>query len=477
MSDCLFPILQPAPDHHPSFAHDPTDRVAEARHPATVPGLKRYYIQTYGCQMNFYDSELVGGILMQAGYAPASSPDDADLILLNTCAVREHAEQRVYGRIGQLKSLKEHRPGLWLGVLGCMSQRIGGEILDRAGHVDLVVGPDSYRRLPELLARLESGEGQQQALDLDNEEDYGSVAAARGPGGLKAWLAVQRGCNYACTYCIVPSVRGRERYRPIPEVVAELERLVAMGTKEATLLGQTINAYRDGPHRFDALLRACNKVRGLERIRYTTSHPLKMRTEIFKAMAECEKVCEFLHLPVQSGSNRILTHMRRGYSREEYQEKIQGARSRIPGLAVATDIIVGYPAETEEDFQATLDLVSAVEFDMVYLFKFSVRPGTPAADFPDDVPPEVKQARLERLIRLAKEISTRKNAAAVGSVQEVLVEGRAEDDPERRLVGRTRTNKPVHFPGDDNLIGQTVGVRISESGPHSLQARETLGNE
>lgn len=470
----LFPIVQPAPDHNPSFAHDPTDAAAGAR-PANRPtdtckdGLKRYYIQTYGCQMNFYDSELVGSILMQTGYAPTELPEDADLILLNTCAVREHAEQRVYGRIGQLKILKDRKPDMILGVLGCMSQRIGQDILARADHVDLVAGPDSYRRLPELLARVESGEGPQAALDIDDEEDYGSVAAARGAGGLKAWLAVQRGCNYACTYCIVPYVRGRERYRPIAEVVCELERLAVTGSKEVTLLGQTINAYRDGQRRFDALLRACNEVQGIDRIRFTTSHPLKMRTEIFKAMAECGKVCEFLHLPVQSGSDRILAHMRRGYTSQEYLAKIREARTLVPGLAVATDVIVGYPTETEEDFQATLDLVAAVEFDMVYMFKFSVRPGTPAASFEDDVPAETKQSRLERLIRLAKEIAARKNAACLGKSLEVLVEGRAEDDPLRRLIGRTRTNKPVHFPGPDSLIGQTASVTITASGPHSLQ--------
>ncbi|MDA0838469.1 MAG: tRNA (N6-isopentenyl adenosine(37)-C2)-methylthiotransferase MiaB [Planctomycetota bacterium] len=435
---------------------------------AAQEGLKKYFIQTYGCQMNLYDSELVGSILMQSGYAPTNSVHDADLVLINTCAVRENAEQRVYGRIGELKSLKTENPDKVMGVLGCMAQRIGDDILDRAAHVDLVAGPDSYRRLPEMLARIESGEGQQYAMTLDNVESYSEVAETRSPGGLKAWLAVQRGCNYACTYCIVPYVRGRERYRPIPEVVKEVERLVATGTKEITLLGQTINAYRDGEQRFDALLRACNEVDGLERIRYTTSHPLKMRTGMFEAMADCEHVCEFLHLPFQSGSNRILMHMRRGYSYEEYIIKIAEARSIVPGLAVATDVIVGYPTETEEDFQRTLDLIEEVDFDMVYNFMFSVRPGTPAEEFEDDVPIEVKKERLQRVISLSKTLAQKKNNGYIGTTQEVMVDGIAEKKWDRRLIGRTRTNKPVHFDGDESLLEEIVHVRVTEAGPHSL---------
>jgi tRNA-2-methylthio-N6-dimethylallyladenosine synthase len=430
--------------------------------------MKRCYVQTYGCQMNFYDSELVEGILRQAGYVPTESAEEADLILINTCAVRDHAEQRVLGRIGELKPLKERNPDLIMGVLGCMAQRIGPEILGKAPHVDLVAGPDSYRRLPELLARIETGEGRQQSLELDRTENYAEVAESRGPGGLKAWLAVQRGCNFACSYCIVPYVRGRERYRPIPEVIAELERLVATGTKEVTLLGQTVNAYRDGDKRFDALLRACNAVEGIERIRYSTSHPLKMHNEIFEAMAECRRVCEFLHLPCQAGSDCILKHMRRGYTARQFRDTVEAARCIVPGLAVATDIIVGYPTETEEDFQATLDLVEDVQPDMVYHFKFSVRPGTPAAEFEDDVPPEVKQERLNRLIRLSKAIAQRRNDACIGTTQEVLVDSVAEDSPGRRLSGRTRTNKPVHFDGDGGLLGKLVQVRVKEAGPHSL---------
>jgi len=436
--------------------------------------MKRYYVQTYGCQMNLYDSELVEGILRQAGYGPAERVEDADLILINTCAVRDHAEQRVHGRIGELKPLKARNPDLIMGVLGCMAQRIGGEILANSPHVDLVVGPDRYRRLPELLARIESGDGQQQCLELDDTENYSEVAESRIPGGLKAWLAVQRGCNFRCTYCIVPDVRGRERYRSIVEIVKELERLVETGTKEVTLLGQTVNAYRDGEKRFDSLLRACNAVPGIERIRYSTSHPLKMHTEIFEAMADCERVCEFLHLPCQAGSDRILKHMRRGYTAQQFVDTIAGARRIVPGLAVATDLIVGYPTETEEEFQQTLRLVEEVEPDMVYHFKFSARPGTPAARFEDDVPPEVKQGRLERLIRLSRESAQRKNEACVGSVQEALVDRVDTRDPERHLVGRTRTNKPVHFDGPASLLGELAQVRITKAGPHSLVGEGVL---
>ena len=430
--------------------------------------MKTYFIQTYGCQMNFYDSELVGTILRQCGYVPAGDMTEADLVLLNTCAVRDHAEQRVFGRIGELKALKDDRPGLIMGVLGCMSQRIGQRILERSRHVDLVAGPDSYRRIPEMLARIESGEGPQQALTLDGAEDYGTVADTRGPGGLKAWLAVQRGCNFGCTYCIVPYVRGRERYRSIKDVLGELERLVHTGTKDVTLLGQTINAYRDDGKRFGALLRACNEVEGLRRIRYTTSHPLKMQTDIFRAMAECEKVCEFLHLPCQAGSDRVLKHMRRGYTAGQYKAMIEEARRLVPGLAVATDIIVGYPTETEEEFQETLRLIEEVQPDMVYHFKFSTRPGTPAEEFEDDVPEPEKQDRLERLIRLSREVGQRGNDRYIGATQEVLVDGVAERNPERRLVGRTRNNKPVHFDGPESLLGTMVEVAITEAGPHSL---------
>jgi tRNA-2-methylthio-N6-dimethylallyladenosine synthase len=419
--------------------------------------------------MNFYDSELVGTILGGLGHVAVAVPERADLILLNTCSVREHAEQRVLGRVGELKRFKKRNPRLILGVLGCMSQRMGREILEQSPHVDLVVGPDAYRRLPELLARVESGETPVQALDLDSAEDYGSVATQRGAGGLRAWMAVQRGCNFGCTYCIVPKVRGRERYRPIADLLQEMERLVATGTREVCLLGQTVNAYRDGDRNFGDLLRAANGVVGLYRVRYTTSHPLTLRSAVFGAMAECDKVCEFLHLPVQAGSDRILKAMRRGYTAEEYLEKIEDARRRVPGLAVATDIIVGYPTETQEEFQQTLDVVTAADFDMVYPFKFSARPGTPAAEVEDDVPESVKQQRLAELIRHSRKIAQRKNAELKGSVQEVLVEGRSDSDPPRRLTGRTRTNKPVHFHGPDDLIGSLVPVRIQRTGPHSLQ--------
>jgi len=436
--------------------------------------MKQYYVQTYGCQMNFYDSELVEGILRQAGYGPTGRVEDADLILINTCAVRDHAEQRVHGRIGELKSLKERNPDLIMGVLGCMAQRIGDKILADSPHVDLVVGPDSYRRLPELLARIESGEGQQQWLELDDAENYSEVAENRIPGGLKAWLAVQRGCNFRCTYCIVPYVRGRERYRNIEEIVRELERLVEMGAKEVTLLGQTVNAYRDGEKRFDLLLRACNEVPGIERIRYSTSHPLKMHTEVFQAMADCDKACEFLHLPGQAGSDRILKHMRRGYIAQQFVDTIAEARRIVPGLAVATDLIVGYPTETEEEFKQTLELVEEVEPDMVYHFKFSARPGTPAAEFEDDVPPEVKQDRLERLISLSREIAQRKNEACIGSVPEVLVDRSDAEEPERALAGRTRTNKPVHFDGPTSLLGRLAQVKITKAGPHSLVGERVI---
>ncbi|MDP6358850.1 MAG: tRNA (N6-isopentenyl adenosine(37)-C2)-methylthiotransferase MiaB [Planctomycetota bacterium] len=463
-----FQVIQPGGETSGCSSTPLPDVPVRSLEDTSLEGMKKFFIHTYGCQMNLYDSELVGSILMQAGYAPTRSVKDADLVLINTCAVRENAEQRVHGRIGELKPLKTDKPETIMGVLGCMAQRIGDDILDRAAHVDLVAGPDSYRKLPEMLARIESGEGQQHAMTLDNVESYSQVAETRSPGGLKAWLAVQRGCNYACTYCIVPYVRGRERYRPIPEVVKEVERLVSTGTKEVTILGQTVNAYRDGAQRFDALLRVCNEVAGIERIRYTTSHPLKMRTEMFEAMADCEHVCEFLHLPFQSGSERILQHMRRGYTYEEFASKIAEARSIVPGIAVATDVIVGYPTETEEDFQRTMDLVEEVEFDMVYNFTFSVRPGTPAEEFEDDVPNEVKKERLQRVIELSKTLAQRKNDKCIGTTQEVLVDAIAEKKSDRRLIGRTRTNKPVHFDGEESLMEEVVQVRITEAGPHSL---------
>ena len=409
--------------------------------------MPRVYIETYGCQMNVSDSELMFGVLGREGYVRTEDPAEADVLLVNTCAVRDHAEQRVLGRMGELKRYK--RPGDVLGVVGCMAQRLGPKLLERVPQVDLVIGPDGYRGLPELIARARDGERAAE-VQFKSWEHYEDVPPVRG-NDVSAFVTVQRGCDYRCTFCIVPMTRGPERSRKLTDVVGEVSRLAESGTTEVTLLGQTVNSYHDGEHDFADLLRAVGTVPGIRRVRFTSPYPTDFTDRVLAAMAETPTVCEHVHLPMQSGSSRTLKRMLRRYDRERYLEVVQALRAAIPGIALSTDIIVGFPGETEDEFAETLSLVEAVAFDDAYTFKYSVREGTPAVRIKDHVAEEVKTERIGRLIALVRGVAKRKNIALVGTTHEVLVEG-----PAKRgglLQTRTRTNKIALVDGPAEWIG------------------------
>jgi tRNA-2-methylthio-N6-dimethylallyladenosine synthase len=416
---------------------------------------RRVYIETYGCQMNVADTELMLGVLGRDGYVATEDPAAADLMLVNTCAVRDNAEQRVAGRIGELKRHK--RPGVVLGIVGCMAQRLGQRLLDDAPHVDLVIGPDGYRALPELVRSAQDGRrAAETAFNAwEHYEDVPPVRAHR----VGAFVTVQRGCDYRCTFCIVPMTRGRERSRKLDDVVSEVGTLAAQGVTEVTLLGQTVNSYHDGAHDFADLLRAAGAVAGIRRLRFTSPYPTDFTDRVVAAMAQVPAVCEHVHLPVQSGSSALLRRMGRRYTREEYLAVVERLRAAIPGLGLTTDIIVGFPGETDADFAATESLVRAVGFDDAYTFRYSPREGTGALRLPGAVGDGVAGARLERLIATVRDVARRRNAGLVGSTQEVLVEKVA-----RRgglLQARTRSNKVVLVAGPLDWIGTYLDVRLT----------------
>ena len=417
--------------------------------------MRRVYIETYGCQMNVSDSELMFGVLGREGYVRTKDPAEADVLLVNTCAVRDHAEQRVLGRMGELKRYK--RPGDVLGVVGCMAQRLGPKLLERVPQVDLVIGPDGYRSLPELIAQARGGE-RTTDVAFKGWEHYEDVPAVR-DNPISAFVTVQRGCDYRCTFCIVPMTRGPERSRKLADVVHEVERLAGDGTTEVTLLGQTVNSYHDGEHDFADLLRAVGTVDGIRRLRFTSPYPTDFTARVVAAMAETPAVCEHVHLPVQSGSSRTLKRMLRRYDRDRYLDVVAALRAAMPGLALSTDIIVGFPGETEEEFGETLSLVEQVRFDDAYTFKYSVREGTPAARIKDHVAEEIKTERIGRLIALVRHVAKQKNVGLIGTTHEVLVEG-----PAKRgglLQARTRTNKIALLDGPPEWIGTHRRVRFT----------------
>jgi len=416
------------------------------------------YVETYGCQMNVSDSELILGKLAAHGYEAIDGPDGADVILVNTCAIREHAEQRVIGRLGELK--RNMKAGSVVGVTGCMAQRLGPQLLDKARHVSLVVGPDGYRALPALLEGARRGE-RAIATTFDLEEQYEDFTPRRFDK-VKAWIPVQRGCDYRCTYCIVPTTRGAERSRRLADVVREVEAVAAEGMSEVVLLGQTVNSYHDGEFGFAELLHAVGRVAGIRRLRFTSPHPNDFTDDVIVAMAEVDAVCEHVHLPMQSGSSRVLKRMLRRYSRDGYLECVDRLRRAIPGLVVTTDVIVGFPGETDEDFEDTLDVVRRVGFADAFTFKFSPRDGTPATRMPPEltVPDDVASERLARLVETVRGISRAANLQQLGRRYEVLVEkiSRRGDDV---LQTRTRDFKTVLVPGDASMLGQYLDVELT----------------
>lgn len=416
---------------------------------------RRVYVETYGCQMNVADTELMVGLLGGEGYVATEDPASADVMLVNTCAVRDNAEQRVLGRMGELKRYK--RPGVVLGVVGCMAQRLGPRLLEETPHVDLVIGPDGYRALPELITGAAVGR-RSADVEFKSWEHYEDVPIRRGDR-VGAFVTVQRGCDYRCTFCIVPMTRGRERSRKLGDVVLEVEALAQDGTSEVTLLGQTVNSYHDGAHDFADLLRAVGGVDGIRRVRFTSPYPTDFTPRVIAAMADVEPVCEHVHLPVQSGSTRLLKRMGRRYSREQYLECVAQLRGAMPGVAITTDVIVGFPGETDADFADTVGLVCEVGFDDAFTFRYSPREGTGALRLPDPVADDVAGERLVRLVETVRHTARRKNAALVGSTHEVLVEKVAKRGG--LLQSRTRTNKVVLLDGPHDWIGTYLDVRLT----------------
>ncbi|MBI4161878.1 MAG: tRNA (N6-isopentenyl adenosine(37)-C2)-methylthiotransferase MiaB [Acidobacteria bacterium] len=419
----------------------------------------KYFIETWGCQMNAHDSQRMAGILAGMGYRPAAGPGDADLILLNTCAVRERAEQKVFTRLGELRRLKRTHPGVLIGLCGCLAQLRGEDLLAGSGRgVDFLMGP---RGIGELSERIREARRTGRSIDLAFRSDavlYGPDEVAH-DGFPKAFVNVMEGCNMNCTFCIIPRTRGREVYRPAPRILEEVRRLADRGFLEVELLGQTVNAYRDGPARLPDLIESIHEVPGIRRIRFTTSHPVLMSSPLMDCVRDLPKVCPYLHLPVQSGSNRILHAMRRGYDRDLYREKISYLRRGGVEIGLGTDIIVGFPGETETDHRDTLDLVRETGFDILYSFKFSPRPGTVAAALPGQVPEAVKGRRLQELQTLQLEMQRQRNRRFLGRMVEILVTG-----PSRRgggeLTGRTGCNRAVTFSGPDRLRGRIVSLRV-----------------
>ena len=427
---------------------------------------KSFFIETFGCQMNDHDSEKVAGVLQGRGYRPVQTPSQADVVLYNTCSIREKAAQKVFARLGDWKTLSD---GKIIGVLGCLAQQEGEEIFERAPWVSLVCGSASYRKLPELIEQLESGGRRVTGLNLDTDETF-ETDITRRDRLLSAYITIIEGCDYGCAYCVVPHTRGPERSRASEAVLAEAKRLAEVGYTEIQLLGQTVNSYRDpGPRgwRFVELLRAVADVLGIRRVRFTTSHPNDFTREIVQAIETVPAVCNHVHLPVQSGSSRVLQAMRRTYSREEYLEKIGWMRTASREISITSDIIIGFPGETAEDFEESLSLLEAAQYDAIFSFKYSPRPNTPAKDMADAVPEDEKGRRLAILNERQRQIQTARSEKLVGEVFEVHTDGH---HPARGVWGgRTSCNRLVNFTSSrQSLLGEYIHVRISRASPNAL---------
>ncbi|WP_037572098.1 tRNA (N6-isopentenyl adenosine(37)-C2)-methylthiotransferase MiaB [Phaeacidiphilus oryzae] len=438
---------------------------------------RTYKVVTYGCQMNVHDSERLSGLLDDAGYARAPEGDEADVVVFNTCAVRENADNRLYGNLGRLAPVKARRDGMQIAVGGCLAQKDRDTIVRKAPWVDVVFGTHNIGSLPALLERSRV-EREAQVEILDSLETFPSTLPTRRESAYAAWVAISVGCNNTCTFCIVPALRGKEKDRRPGDILAEVEALVAEGVTEVTLLGQNVNAYGSDigdREAFSKLLRACGGVEGLERVRFTSPHPRDFTDDVIAAMAETPNVMHQLHMPLQSGSDSVLRAMRRSYRQERYLSIIEKVRAAMPDAAISTDIIVGFPGETDEDFEQTLHVVREARFAQAFTFQYSKRPGTPAAEMPDQVPKAVVQERYDRLIALQEEISWAENRKQVGRTLEVLVaegEGR-KDDRTDRLSGRAPDNRLVHFKrpaGEAPRPGDMVTVEVTYAAPHHLLA-------
>ncbi|HHV71775.1 MAG TPA: tRNA (N6-isopentenyl adenosine(37)-C2)-methylthiotransferase MiaB [Clostridia bacterium] len=426
--------------------------------------------------MNERDSEIIGGILEGLGYQPSEDITQADLILFNTCSIRDSAERKIYGKIGEIKRLKNNNPDLIIGVAGCMAQKDREKIAKKAPHVDFILGTNNLHKLPELITRAKNSKETlidivEERAEIENEieENRSKLTTQK----IKASVNIMYGCNNFCTYCIVPYVRGREKSRPFKQIIEEIEQLGKEGVKEVTLLGQNVNSYgKDLGENIDFadLLAAIDNIPGIERIRYMTSHPRDFSDKLIQVIKNSSKVCEHFHLPIQSGCDKILRDMNRGYTTSQYAILVEKIRQSNPNASITTDIIVGFPGETEEDFEETLNFIKKIKFDQAYTFIYSRRSGTPAANLPNQIPLETKKQRLQQLISVQNEISLELNKNYIGKTVEVLVEGTSKNNPEK-LTGRTRTNKIVIFSGDQQLTGQLVMVKIDKAKTWTLEGK------
>ncbi|MBL8436958.1 MAG: tRNA (N6-isopentenyl adenosine(37)-C2)-methylthiotransferase MiaB [Zoogloeaceae bacterium] len=442
--------------------------------------MKKLYIRTFGCQMNEYDSDKMADVLgATERIEKTDNPDEADVILFNTCSVREKAQEKVFHDLGRVKHLKQKNPGLIIGVGGCVASQEGAAIVARAPYVDLVFGPQTLHRLPQLIAERKRQGRPQVDISFPEIEKFDNLPPARVEGA-SAFVSIMEGCSKYCTFCIVPYTRGDEVYRPLADILAEVAGLADQGVKEVTLLGQNVNAWRapmvpgsEEMADFAFLLECVHDIPGIERLRYTTSHPREMTARVVEVYARLPKLVSHLHLPVQAGSDRVLAAMKRGYTVLEYKSLVRRLRAARPDLALSSDFIIGFPGETEADFEATMKLIDEVGFDTSFSFVYSPRPGTPAADLPDDTPQTLKLQRLARLQKRIEEQAQVVSQGMVGTVQRVLVEGHAKKDASE-LAGRTDNNRVVNFPGQARLIGQFVEVTITAALPHSLRGEIRL---
>jgi len=434
-------------------------------------GKKKLYIQTFGCQMNVQDAQKMAVLLGESGYGTTDDPEQADLILVNTCGIREKAAQKIYSQLGRFRELKERNPRLLIGVGGCLAQQWGDRFFRRVPCLDLVVGTHQIHRLPEMVGDLERAGGRIAETGFCDRVGSLEIPAQPAAGAVSTFVTIMQGCNNFCAYCVVPHLRGREQSRPLPEILREIETLAAQGIREVTLLGQNVNSYGQtlpGETDFTQLISAIGKVPGIGRIRFTTSHPKDLSPRLIACFGEISSLCEHIHLPVQSGSDRVLQRMNRSYTAEAYREKVADLRRASPEISITSDVIVGFPGEEEEDFQQTLELMREIRFDNLFSFKYSEREGTAAVGMDRPVRESVKRERLGALQVLQAAHTLEKNHACIGRRESVLVEGPSRNGCED-MTGRTRGNRIVNFPGRTGLIGKTVSVRIVEAFPHSLR--------
>jgi len=430
---------------------------------------KSYYLDTYGCQMNVADSELIAGMLKKQGYVVSKSMDNADAIFVNTCAIRERAEDKVHSRLGVYSKIKQNRPEVIIGVLGCMAQHLKDEILESKPYVDIILGPDSYRKLPVLLDRNTENTNNTVDTKLSRFEVYDNLFPSR-QDGINAWVSIMRGCDKFCTFCVVPFTRGRERSRSMASIVNEVKKAIADEYVEITLLGQNVNSYQHDGRKFQHLLQAVAEIPGVQRLRYTSPHPQDMTNELIHVMNDYENICNAVHFPLQAGANRILKRMNRTYTKEHFIQRAQWIREFLPNCGLSTDIIVGFPGETEAEFQETLKVMSAVKFDSAFTFKYSLRTGTKAAEYSDHISETEKQTRLEEVIKLQKHHTLLRNKAIIGQVEKVLVE-KVSKRSASHWAGRTDSNKWVIFPKQDTQIKDIVPVLITDAKGISLQGQ------